>query len=552
MKLIENRFTVGNAKTLLLVFLTLTLCALVACGSQGQGSQSSASQAESSTAAPSQSSASQAESSAAAPSNEAGDQEIIDAVVDNFMLLTEVPRPSHHEEKIGAFLMSWAKEQGLSPVQDTVGNVMFDVPATEGMDNKPLTILQAHMDMVAVAEDGKQFDPLNDGITVIRNDDENTLTADGTSLGADDGIGLAIVLSAAEGKMAHGPLRVIVTVDEEDGMDGAFGMDASWFDGAVNLINIDNEVSNQVLVSTAAGDAVRMTRKLEFTDPTRDTALAIELSGLKGGHSGVEIDEGRLNGIIGLATFLKRLTDVGIPHELASFDGGTASNAIPPKANAVIVVDSADKARVEQEAATWLAETQKEYEGIEDSISCTVTEESNLPKVLSSQDMDAMVRLVTHVIDGVHTMSPDMKDLVESSSNLGIFTVNEDGLLGVISVRSSLGEKETEILDTQIALAKEAGYEVEVTKQADPWPYDPNSKLVELAKEVYKEQNGEDIDVAAVHAGLECGTFKTLKPELDMISIGPDLQDVHTPGETLFLESIPKTWHLLEGILAKV
>lgn len=163
-----------------------------------------------------------------------------------------------------------------------------------------------------------------------------------------------------------------------------------------------------------------------------------------------------------------------------------------------------------------------------------------------------MVRLVTHVIDGVHTMSADIKNLVESSSNLGIFTVNEDGLLGVINVRSSLGEKETEILETQVALAKEASYEVEVAKQADSWPYDPNSKLVELAKEVYKEQNGEDIEVAAVHAGLECGTFKTLKPDLDMISIGPDLKDVHTPGETLFLNSIPKTWHLLEGILAKV
>ena len=172
--------------------------------------------------------------------------------------------------------------------------------------------------------------------------------------------------------------------------------------------------------------------------------------------------------------------------------------------------------------------------------------------MLSTKDMDAMVRLVTHVIDGVHTMSADIKNLVESSSNLGIFTVNEDGLLGVINVRSSLGEKETEILETQVALAKEAGYEVEVAKQADAWPYDPNSKLVELAKEVYKEQNGEDIEVAAVHAGLECGTFKALKPDLDMISIGPDLKDVHTPGETLFLNSIPKTWHLLEGILAKV
>ena len=171
---------------------------------------------------------------------------------------------------------------------------------------------------------------------------------------------------------------------------------------------------------------------------------------------------------------------------------------------------------------------------------------------LAKISIEILSRLVTHVIDGVHTMSPDMKDLVESSSNLGIFTVNEDGLLGVINVRSSLGEKETEILETQTALAEEAGYTVEIARQSDPWPYDPDSKLVELAKDVYKEQNGEDIEVVAVHARLECGTFKARKPDLDMISIGPDLVDVHTPGETLYIDSIPKTWHLLEGILAKV
>ena len=175
--------------------------------------------------------------------------------------------------------------------------------------------------------------------------------------------------------------------------------------------------------------------------------------------------------------------------------------------------------------------------------------ESLAPTILQAH-MD-MVRLVAHVIDGVYTMSPDMTDLVESSSNLGIFTLNEDVLLGVMTARSSLGEKETEILETQLALAEEAGYEVEAKRQTDPWPYDPDSKLLEPAKEVYKEQNGEDIEVAAVHAGLECGTFKNMKPDLDMISIGPDLKDIHTPEETLYLNSIPKTWHLLEGILAR-
>ena len=178
-----------KAMTLLMVILMLTLCTLVACGPQ---------------AAESQSSASQSVSSGAAPSQKLSDQEIIDGVIDNFMLLAAVPRPSHHEEKIGAFLMSWAEEQGFSPVQDSVGNVMFDVPATEGMDSLPPTILQAHMDMVVVAEDDKQFDPLNDPITVIRDDDKGTLTADGTSLGGDGGAGLAIAMAVAGEKWRTG------------------------------------------------------------------------------------------------------------------------------------------------------------------------------------------------------------------------------------------------------------------------------------------------------------------------------------------------------------
>lgn len=214
-----------KARALSLAFMAVLLCALSACGSQASNSQPAADTSKSS------------ESSLEA----ASDAEIIDVVVDNFMLLAKVPRPSHHEEKISAFLMDWAKDQGFSPVQDASLNVMFDVPATKGMEDKPLGILQGHMDMVAVAEDGRQYDPINDPITVIRNDEEGTLTADGTSLGADDGSGVAIIMAAAQGKMAHGPLRVIITADEEDGMDGAFGLDASWFEGVKYLINIDNE-----------------------------------------------------------------------------------------------------------------------------------------------------------------------------------------------------------------------------------------------------------------------------------------------------------------------
>ena len=476
------------------------------------------------------------------------DEEIIAYVVENFERLAAVPRPSHHEEKIGAFFMNWAKEQGFSPVQDEVGNIMFDVPATEGMESLPLCILQGHMDMVVAVADGKTFDPVNDPITIVWDRTANTLTADGTSLGADDGSGCLLIMAAAQGKIAHGPLRIFITVNEEDGMDGAFNMSADWLKGAKYLINIDNEAAGEVLVSSAAGDAVELSGSLTYGDAKGDMAITIELSGLPGGHSGIEIDKGRPNALIELANCLKSLDTYGVEWELASFEGGTAANAIPSKAVCTIVINSADREKYVQ-ATESFCDTLKE--------SCPTglfksDEEETIPKTVSREQRDAAIRFMTGVINGVYTMSADMEGLVESSSNFGIFRLNADGVYGVTNVRSSSAAKETEICDAQVALAKECGYEVEVGKRSDAWPVDPNSRLVELAKTVYRELTGKDINVIAIHAGLECGTFKILSPEVDMISIGPDIHDPHSINETLFLDSIPETWRLLEGILASL
>ena len=483
------------------------------------------------------------------PENEGmSDEEIIAYVVENFEKLAAVPRPSHHEEKIGAFFMNWAKEQGFSPVQDEVGNVMFDVPATEGMEGQPLCILQGHMDMVVAVADGKTFDPENDPITILWDKTANTLTADGTSLGADDGSGCLLIMAAAQGKIAHGPLRIFITVNEEDGMDGAFNLSADWLKGAKYLINIDNEAAGEVLVSSAAGDAVEFSGSLTYGDAKGDMALTIELSGLPGGHSGIEIDKGRPNALIELAKCLKSLDTYGVEWELASFEGGTAANAIPSKAVCTIVINSSDREKYVQ-ATESFCDTLKE--------SCPTgsfksNEEETIPKTISKEQRDAAIRFMTEVINGVYTMSADMEGLVESSSNFGIFRLNADGVYGVTNVRSSSAPKETGICDAQVALAKECGYEVEVSKRSDAWPVDPNSRIVELAKTVYNELTGKDIRVVAIHAGLECGTFKILSPEVDMISIGPDIHDPHSINETLFLNSIPETWRLLEGILASL
>ena len=243
----------------------------------------------------------------------------------------------------------------------------------------------------------------------------------------------------------------------------------------------------------------------------------------------MEIDKGRLNGIVGLGTFLKRLDEEDVAYELASFRGGTAGNAIPPQAEADIVISTGDQDRIRQMLAAYCEELNEQYKGIEADIQCEATEIDGIPKVISGKDKGSEIRLIAETITGIHTMSKDMEGLVESSANLAIFTMEPEGATVLISVRSSDPGQREKILDAQKKLARECGFETTIDSFADAWKYDPDSMLMELAKKVYREQNGEEISVVAAHAGLECGTFKKKNPDLDMISIGPDVKDVHTP-----------------------
>lgn len=480
------------------------------------------------------------------------DQQIINKVVDNFKLLAMVPRPSHHERLISDLLAGWGDKQGFIVNQDKHNNIMFQVPATPGYEALPLVILQGHMDMVCVAAEGVAYDPLKDSIKVIRDDTAGTLTADGTSLGGDDGAGVSIIMLAAQGAMKHGPLRAIITTDEEDGMEGAFGISPDWLAGASYLINLDNEAADEVLVSTAAGDSVTATAAVTPQKPAGDTAVLLELRGLKGGHSGVEINKGRCNGLIAMARLLKELNARGLQFCLASFDGGTAPNAIPAKANAVIVIRSVDKEALKDIIDSYVSGLQEKYAGIEDGIRLSVTDVQGVQEVLSEKDLVNSIKFMDEIIDGVHTWSADMQGLVESSSNLGIFNADRNGITARTYVRSSSAELEDKIVKSQQQLAQKCGFREEAVKMADAWPYKPDSRLLALTKEAYKKLNGEDIKVVAVHAGLECGTFAKLNPEMDMISIGPDLKDVHSPKETLYLSSIPKTWNLLQELLLQL
>jgi dipeptidase D len=308
---------------------------------------------------------------------------------------------------------------------------------------------------------------------------------------------------------------MIITTNEEDGMSGAFHVSSSWLENASFLINVDNEWSTQILVSTASADTLNASKTLEYQNASGNKAIQIEISNLKGGHSGVEIDKGRLNGIIALAKFLKDLNTQKIDYELSSFEGRVAPNAIPTEAKAILVIDSTNLNTIKQKMEEYCAALNKTYEKTENEIICTVTEFSNIPKIVSSTEKITLINVLTDVIDGIYTMSKDMEGLVESSSNLGKVNMSplSESVEIITTIRSSNPEKETEIINQQKNLTLSNGFtnnDINIEHTADAWQFDPNSKLAELAKTIYKRQNKEDVEVVAVHAGIECGRFKNL------------------------------------------
>lgn len=500
------------------------------------------------------------------------DEAIIDDFLGHFEVLAAVPRSSTHEKAISDTLKAWAENLGFEVKQNAVFNLVFDVPATEGLEDLPLVALQAHIDMVCVARDGRDYDPEKDPIRLVVDREAGTLTADGTSLGTDDGAGVAIVMGIAEGKMAHGPLRVIFTTDEETGMTGALALSAEDLRGVKYLLNIDSEASDAVTVSSAADAEFLASRVIgiqpdfcmEDTQasvaadgtgsrssvPSKGLALRLAFAGGSGGHSGLNIGEGRCNGIVALAKTLELLDSAGVPFKLASFRGGTAKNAIPAKAAAVIVIDPADRQNAEETVAAREEELWHLHADSDPALSLAL-EEATMPEaVLPEEDTARLVRYVIQSIDGVNTMSATIEGLVESSCNLGQLDAGPDRIWCAQLARSSDAGKLREIEAYQKGLAAGCGLALEIVSGSKAWPVNPESALVPRICGIYRELAGKEMRVEAIHAGLECGVFAELDGGIDIASIGPDLANVHSPDETLRLASVPLVWRLLERLLA--
>lgn len=476
---------------------------------------------------------------------------VLSIILDEFLKIAQIPRPSHHEEKIGEYLLQWASDHGLPAVKDELGDVIIEKPASEGCEAAPRVILQAHMDMVCVAAEGVQYNPLTDPIQVI-NDGER-LTAKGTSLGADDGIGVALCLYLLQDQtLRHGPIRVILTVNEEDGMDSC-ALDPKYLD-ADYLINLDWEWLGSLCNSSAGADIITLTRKADWMEIGRDQLpIRIQLKGLLGGHSGVDINRGRANALICLAAALDGLTESGIEYNLADFHGGQAKNAIPAFAEVTLAVAKEDFAKALECLDRYQSDFQAGFGDVETDGTFLIQSDSvKAERTLSGETSRALVSLLLTLPGNVHTMSPFVPSLTESSQNIGQLSM-EGGVITLSGMeRSCVRYRAKELLRATELIAETFGFQYILGEHAPAWAVNPKSKLTPITCEAYRQLTGKDMVVEPVHGGLECGAFSEKNPALDMIAIGPSLRDVHSPQESCDIESVRVTAELLQAILERL
>ena len=483
------------------------------------------------------------------PPSPTPDSAVVEDFLRHFALLASLPRPSGHEQAVGTLLETWAENLGFTVRRNPARDLVIDVPPTPGLETLPPVALQAHLDMVCVAREGRPYDPLRDPVIPLVDRTAGTLKADGTSLGADDGAGVALIMSIAEGKMPHGPLRLVFTTDEEVGMTGARALTPEDLRDVKYLVNIDSEASDAMTVSSAADCGLHATATLQPAAPTKGTALEISLTGLSGGHSGMDIASGKCNAILALADTLARMAD-NLPFELAAFSGGSAKNAIPAKARATIAVDPSDRAKLEAIVSARAAELKTSHARTDPGL-CLQTSPAPLPAaVMPAEAAARLLRYLTATPNGVLAMSQTIDGLVETSSNLGCLEAAPDRIRCLQMPRSSDPAKLREIAIRQTALARECALSMEILPGSPAWPKNPRSALVPRLREIHRALTGRPMRVVSLHAGLECGVLSELAPHLDIISVGPAIASVHSPDETLRLPSIPLVWRLLEKLLA--
>jgi len=471
----------------------------------------------------------------------------------HFADIARIPRPSKHEEKIAAWIDGLAARHGWECVVDAAGNRLVRVPATPGHENAPVVVIQGHLDMVCEKNKNTEHDFMNAGIrTVI---DGEWVRAEGTTLGADNGIGVAAGLAAAtDPSVVHGPLELLFTLDEETGLTGAKNLDASAITGRV-LLNLDSEEDGVIYVGCAGGADVHLTLNVTPEAPAAGLApYRLEITGLRGGHSGLNIVENRGNAVKLLARTLHSAIESGVPFQLVSLSGGDKHNAIPREAEAVVLVDADARGRLEGIVACMLEGFRNELAGVDDGLAIALrpAQASADPSAVNLDGRNRLIRLLMSLPHGVLAMSRDIPGLVETSSNLAAVRHDGSTVTVLTSSRSSVASSLQSVLDHVVAAGRLAGVDVEVEVGYPGWKPDLSSKVLAVVRDVYTEQWGRPAKVTAIHAGLECGLIGERIPGIDMVSFGPQIEGAHSPEERVHIPSVARFWNALREVLARL
>lgn len=462
--------------------------------------------------------------------------------------ISAIPRGSSNEKAVSDYLVAFAKERGLWYHQDALHNVIIKKPASAGAEDKPAVMLQGHLDMVCEKLAGIDHDFEKDGIDLIVKD--GVLTANGTTLGGDNGAAVALMLAVLDDDtLAHPALECVFTTQEETGLTGAAGLDKSLI-SARTMINLDSEEEGIATVSCAGGMRFTMTRPI-----TRHTAsgklLTIDVSGLLGGHSGTDINKERQNGIILLARLINRvLHETGA--QLASFAGGSKDNAIPREVCAVLVCSDADIEKAQSIAEAMAADFAAELVPFEPDFKCTISVKDGAAEVLSEADAKSFISAICLAPNGVRRRNLKQDGFVVTSLNLGVARMDDTTASLVFAPRSSVASLQNYTTDCLYLLAETFGFDCDIAGAYPGWSFAEESPIRDTFIASYRELFDADLKIEAIHAGLECGLFSDALPGLDAIAVGPTIRGCHTPDEYLPLDSFERFYSLLTDVLSRL
>lgn len=464
-------------------------------------------------------------------------------VFEIFRDFSGIPHGSGNTAGATKFCVNFAKEHGLNAETDEIGNVIIKKPASKGFEDHPALILQGHLDMVCEKAPGKEIDFTKEGLTLYR--DGDFIFADGTTLGGDDGIAVAMILALlCEKELSHPEIEAVFTIDEETGMDGARALDTSRLFGKT-MINLDSEDEDTLWVSCAGGARANAEIPVARTSSNYESAFKITLSGLCGGHSGTEIDKGRLNAVKELSRFVSSLDGT----ELSDIRGGLMDNAIPREAVAIVKTDR------ENELLKSVFDFEAELKTLssDDSALTLTAEKIDLDApVLTDDSKKAVLGFINEAPNGVIAMSKNIEGLVETSLNLGILKLEEEKLLASFAVRSSVNTEKDKLLKAVSDCAERFSGIASFHGEYPAWEYNETSRVRDVIAAVYEEKHGKKCEVRAIHAGLECGIFYDKIEGLDCVSFGPNIYDIHTPEERLSVSSVSRVYSLLKDVLERL